>query len=51
MFGKAEVDNSHLGTNSPPILTKDFWNKFIPLAVEKLYKPASVTETDPSKSN
>ena len=47
MFGKAEVDNSHLGTNNTPILTKEFWNKFIPLSVETLCKPASVTETDP----
>ena len=50
MFGKAEVDNSQLGTNHTPILTKDFWNKFIPLSVETLCKPASVTETDPPRS-
>ena len=51
MFGKLEVDsNSHLGTNNTPILTKEFWNKFIPLSVEKLCKPASLTKTVPPKA-
>ena len=51
MFGKSEVDsNSHLGTNKTPILTKEFWNKFIPLSVETLCKPASLTKTVPPKA-
>ena len=50
MFGKLDADDSHLGTNRAPILTKEFWNTFIPLSVETLCKPASVTETDPPRA-
>ena len=51
MFRKAKGDiNSNIGTNNHPVIAKNFWNQFIKMTVETLCKPASLSDTDPTKS-